>query len=405
MSYLGGKLKYGLEALKSFKMSMGELSDDDPDVQHAFKLIVRKFERKHIDKKPTKKQLEGMMKRAINKAYSIKYKASKGGAVKIKHSPLPKNLEKIPYFQRFPETFSLSQTKLLPHIASAHRQAYATEPYYPTGETSHERELRRLLTKLPQVGESTTDRRIRELREIIEDKQRGTTEQENRDITAFIGDIEGRRVQYPRGFRRNDLTGEIFHNQRRFLGDPEEEGEDVGDIMMAAQRGRRMMAAQRGRLSRQSSRSVSRVRRAPSILSEGEYRPLSRGMSSRSVSEDARMRTPSRSTSTSTRGEYYSPIDALFNRSGDDFTTSGETISPLSSFPSTSTDLTYRTNKQYPRSRSSSTHMSFSQARGRSRTRRLPLNVSGIMSVENLRIPAHIPSPRVVRVPSRRLKK
>lgn len=389
MSYLGGKLKYGLEALKSFKMSMGELSDDDPDVQHAFKLIVRKFERKHIDKKPTKKQLEGMMKRAINKAYSIKYKASKGGAIKIKHSPLPKNLEKIPYFQRFPETFSLSQTKLLPHIASAQRQAYATEPYYPTGETSHERELRRLLTKLPQVGESTTDRRIRELRQIIEDKQRGATEQENRDITAFIGDIEGRSVRNPQGFRRNDLTGELFHNQHRLLGSPKltEEGEDVGEIMMKARAARR---------SRQSSRSVSRVRRAPSIASElseseGEYRTPS---TSRSVSRVSRL--------SSSRGDYYSPISALFNKSGEDFSTSGETIS---SFPSTSTDLTYRTNKRYPRSRSSSTHMSFSQARGRSRTRRSPLNVSGIMSVENLRIPEHIPSPRVVRVPSRRLKK
>ena len=387
MSYLGGKLKYGLEALKSFKMSMGELSDDDPDVQHAFKLIVRKFERKYIDKKPTKKQLEGMMKRAINKAYSIKYKASKGGAIKIKHSPLPKNLEKIPYFQKFPETFSLSQTKLLPHIASAQRQAYATEPYYPTGETSHERELKRLLTKLPQVGESTTDRRIRELRQIIENKQRGATAQENRDITAFIGDIEGRRVHNPQGFRRNDLTGELFHNQHRLGGEPKEEGEDVGERMMAARHGRPfderraqyrpLRQASTSSSSRQSSRSVSRVGRAPSIRSEGEL----------------------------SEGEYYSPISALFNRSGDDFTTSGETISSLSSFPSTSTDLTYRTNKRYPRSRSSSTNVSFSQARGRSRTRRSPLNVSSIMSVENLRIPAHIPSPRVVRVPSRRLKK
>ncbi len=375
MSYLGGKLKYGLEALKSFKMSMGELSDDDPDVQHAFKLIVRKFERKHIDKKPTKKQLEGMMKRAINKAYSIKYKASKGGAIKIKHSPLPANLEPIPYFQRFPETFSLSQTKLLPHIASAQRQAYATEPYYPAGETSHERELRRLLTKLPQVGESTTDRRIRELREIIEDKERGATEQENRDITAFIGDIEGRRVRNPQGFRRDDLTGELFHNQYRLGGEPEEEGEDVGERMMAAQRGRRfnerrapyrpLRQASTSSSSRQSSRSVSRVGRAPSIRSEGE------------LSEGEYYRTPSSSRS----------------------------VSRVRRAPSIRSEGELSEGEYYPRSRSSSTHMSFSQARGRSRTRRSPLNVSSIMSVENLQIPAHIPSPRVVRVPSRKLKK
>ena len=376
MSYLGGKLKYGLEALKSFKMSMGELSDDDPDVQHAFKLIVRKFERKHIDKKPTKKQLEGMMKRAINKAYSIKYKASKGGAVKIKHSPLPKNLEKIPYFQRFPETFSLSQTKLLPHIASAQRQAYATEPYYPTGETSHERELRRLLTKLPQVGESTTDRRIRELRQIIEDKQRGATAQENRDITAFIGDIEGRRVPNPQGFRRDDLTGELFHNQQRLGFNLEDgEGEDVGERMMAARRGRPfderraqyrpLRQASTSSSSRQSSRSVSRVGRAPSIRSEGE------------LSEGEYYRTPSSSRS----------------------------VSRVGRAPSIRSEGELSEGEYYPRSRSSSTNMSFAQARGRSRTRRSPLNVSGIMSVENLRIPEHIPSPRVVRVPSRRLKK
>ena len=358
MSYLGGKLKYGLEALKSFKMSMGELSNDDPDVQHAFKLIVRKFERKHIDKKPTKKQLEGMMKRAINKAYSIKYKASRGGAIKIKHSSLPDNLAPIPYFQRFPETFSLSQTKLLPHIASSQRQAYATEPYYPTGETSHERELRRLLTHLPQVGESTTDRRIRELREIIEDKERGATEQEDRDITAFIGDIEGRYVRNPRGFRRNDLTGELFHNQQRLGREPGEEGEDIGDIMMAAQRGRR---------------SVSRVRRAPSILSEGEYRSPSR-----SSSEVSRV---GRAPSIYSEEEYRSLPRGFLK---------GDYSPSISRSPST------------PRSRSTSSRLSFSRARGRSRTRRSPLDVSNIMRIENLPIPAHIPRPRVVNVPIRR---
>ena len=160
MSYLGGtrNLHHGLQEFKMFKLEVGQLSQDDPEVKHAFKLLVRKFEREHIGKVPTKKQMEGILKRSINKAYSLKFKKSKGGNVKVKYAEIPLSLqaEPLPYHERFPETFSITQRKLLPYYTSHLRQSYKTAPYVfeeeeiegQPFETKLERAVRKVTGKL-----------------------------------------------------------------------------------------------------------------------------------------------------------------------------------------------------------------------------------------------------------------
>jgi hypothetical protein len=203
MSYLGGtqKLHHGLHQFKMFKLEVGELSQNDPEVQHAFKLLIRKFEREHMGKEPTKKQMEGILKRSMNKAYSLKFKKSKGGNVKVKYAPVPKSLkaEPLPYHERFPETFSITQKNLLPYYSSHLRKSYKTAPYVLKEE---EIEGRPFETKLERaVREAIGKKRGRPSnKEVVEREKRN----------EFLRDIESYSLpKKETGKRARKTKGEI----------------------------------------------------------------------------------------------------------------------------------------------------------------------------------------------------
>ena len=203
MSYLGGtqKLHHGLHQFKMFKLEVGELSQNDPEVQHAFKLLIRKFEREHMGKEPTKKQMEGILKRSMNKAYSLKFKKSKGGNVKVKYAPVPKSLraEPLPYHERFPETFSITQKNLLPYYSSHLRKSYKTAPYVFKEE---EIEGRPFETKLERaVREAIGKKRGRPSnKEVVEREKRN----------EFLKDIESYSLpKKETGKRARKTKGEI----------------------------------------------------------------------------------------------------------------------------------------------------------------------------------------------------
>lgn len=203
MSYLGGtqKLHHGLHQFKMFKLEVGELSQNDPEVQHAFKLLIRKFEREHMGKEPTKKQMEGILKRSMNKAYSLKFKKSKGGNVKVKYAPVPKSLraEPLPYHERFPDTFSITQKNLLPYYSSHLRKSYKTAPYVFKEE---EIEGRPFETKLERaVREAIGKKRGRPSnKEVVEREKRN----------EFLRDIESYSLpKKETGKRARKTKGEI----------------------------------------------------------------------------------------------------------------------------------------------------------------------------------------------------